>query len=75
MVHNIAQIALFLNRLFRNVFSQIVYFAISLGRVMLVGINHKLTANKTYQQYPRTNNMIFTGFQSSQYFFNNLMQK
>jgi len=75
MVHNVAQIAFFFNSLLRYIFRNIIGFARVAYNVVLMGIYHILACNKTDQQYPRTDDMIFTRFQVGKCFFYNFQQK
>ena len=75
MVHNIAQIALFFNGLLWDIFRDIISFARIVYNIVLMGIYHILACNKTDQQYPRTDDMIFTRFQVGKCFFYNFEQK
>jgi len=75
MVHNIAQMAFFLNGLLRYVFRNSMGFSGSIGNIVLMGIYHILACNKTDQQYPRTDNMIFSPFQTGLCSFYKFQQK
>ena len=75
MVHNIAQVAFFLDSLLGNVFRNIKSFVRVAYNIVLMGIYHILACNKTDQQYPRTDDMIFTRFQVSTCFFYIFEQK
>jgi len=63
MVHNIAQFTFFLNGLPGDSFRNAAVFNRAGNNIMLMGIYHILACYKTDQQYPRTDNMIFTIFQ------------
>ena len=64
MVHHIAKLAFFSNRLPGLVFRGITNFSWVFYNVMLVCIHHVLACNKANKQYPRINDMIFGLFQT-----------
>ena len=75
MVHYIAQIALFTNGLMRYVLGDSVWAAGVFNNIMLMRVYHILPCNKTDQQYPRKDNMIFTPFQINKCFIYKFQQK
>ncbi len=75
MVHHVAQVALFTNCLMRYVFGDSVGAAGVFNNIMLMRVYHILACNKTDQQYPRKDNMIFTPFQISKCFIYKFQQK